>query len=542
MNTTDDREHQRRLLAANLRRLLAVEESLAQQPDNVSLELQRQDALAELNRIGGELGLGTLPDALATIAGAAGLGREASTSLQRQQRHLNAYRRAAELQHITAAPGIQVTLAMAIQRTDERLAEIEQQLAALSAALPPAPPDPTPTTPKEIQALPMPTRTLSSEQLNRLRALLGRCDEIDSNRTLRALFADPRLTPWRGGLPEADSLKSRVDLLISYLRDKRNTLGEHALVLLLWALAEKYDPSDERHDNLLALANELTYGVRVITPPNSPTNRQLERKIRDANGMLDIRAWMASLSAIERRVCRIAVAFGGQTDYGTGFLLAPDIAITNYHVVERAITGKAPSTSVSLLFDYHLLEDGVTPHVGTTYKLAAHEWLLDSSPYSPLDLQAHDGVATEPDQLDYALLRIAGAPGNELLESTGAAGAKTKRGWIPLPAAAYPFAPHTPLLIVQHPDGKELKLAIDTDAIIALNNNGTRVRYRTNTETGSSGSPCFDASWNLVALHHTGDLNYAELHQPEYNQGIPFAAIVSLLQARGKLALLNAAA
>ena len=147
-----------------------------------------------------------------------------------------------------------------------------------------------------------------------------------------------------------------------------------------------------------------------------------------------------------------------------------------------------------------------------------------------------------PDHLDYALLRIAGAPGHQQVAGDVAGVTPSPRGWITLPTEAYPFTAQTPLLILQHPDGKELKLAIDTDAIIGVNSNGTRVRYRTNTEAGSSGAPCFDAHWNLVALHHAGDPNYAALHQPSYNQGIPLTAILTLLQERGKLALLNEAA
>jgi V8-like Glu-specific endopeptidase len=64
----------------------------------------------------------------------------------------------------------------------------------------------------------------------------------------------------------------------------------------------------------------------------------------------------------------------------------------------------------------------------------------------------------------------------------------------------------------------------------------TRVRYRTNTEGGSSGSPCFDADWNLIALHHLGDPNFST---PTYNQGIPFTAIVDLLEKREKKHLLG---
>ncbi len=547
MTTDTDAAHRRTLLATHLRRLLATDEQLAQQPDNVTMALDHEHTTAQINTLAAAAGLGTLPTALPAIAVAVGLRAEVIASLQSQQTHTNAYRRATEIQHITASPSTQVTLTMALQQANQHLAEIAQQLTELQAAAPAPAGGGSPNSPlllgegPGVRAAFHPPPGPTPDQLRRLRALLARCDEFDTPRQLSALFADRRIALWRAGLPEADNQKGRVDLLISYLIGNRTTAGESALVLLLWVLAERYDPADERHDNLLTLASELAYGVRVTLPPNSSTDPQLERKIRDSNGMIDARVWMIRLAAITQQVCRITVAFGGTTAYGTGFLLAPDIVITNYHVVEQVITGKAPASSVSLLFDYHLRDDGVTPHVGASYTLAAHDWLIDSSPYSPLDLTAHEAVATAPDQLDYALLRIAGAPGNELVQG-GSGTLSVPRGWIALPTNTYPFAAHTPLLIVQHPDGKEQKLAIDTDAIIGMNNNGTRVRYRTNTEPGSSGAPCFDAHWNLVALHHAGDPNYAALHQPGYNQGIPFSAILRLLQERGKLTLLNAAA
>ena len=87
------------------------------------------------------------------------------------------------------------------------------------------------------------------------------------------------------------------------------------------------------------------------------------------------------------------------------------------------------------------------------------------------------------------------------------------------------FDPGTPLFIVQHPLTAPLKLALDTDAVIGLNGNKTRVNYRTNTEPGSSGSPTFDQNWDLVALHHGFEAGQ--------NQGIPFDAILSLVQTRG---------
>jgi hypothetical protein len=76
-------------------------------------------------------------------------------------------------------------------------------------------------------------------------------------------------------------------------------------------------------------------------------------------------------------------------------------------------------------------------------------------------------------------------------------------------------------LILQHPSHDRLKLAVNMEAMIGPNANGTRIRYRTNTEEGSSGSPCFGAGWELIGLHHSGDPRV----RPTYNQGIPITRI-----------------
>jgi hypothetical protein len=94
----------------------------------------------------------------------------------------------------------------------------------------------------------------------------------------------------------------------------------------------------------------------------------------------------------------------------------------------------------------------------------------------------------------------------------------------------YSFQPNTPLFIVQHPKGSPLKLAFDTDSVVGLNASGTTVFYKTNTERGSSGSPCFSSNWELVALHHSGDPDFGS---PKKNAGTPVHAIMSLLKGRG---------
>jgi hypothetical protein len=272
-----------------------------------------------------------------------------------------------------------------------------------------------------------------------------------------------------------------------------------------------------------------------LAPAAAPAGPALERIIRQANGTLDVVKWRTRLFEIEQQVCRVEIQSTKGTIYGTGFLLGPDVVMTNYHVAEAAIQGKqAKPADVRLRFDFKRLADGTTLNPGTVYRLKAKDWLIDQSPPSPVDDQPEPKKATpDTNQLDYVLLRTEGKPGTEPAGGKKAGAGAPPRKWVEPPDEEYDFPNRSPLFIVQHPQGDPLQLALDTDAIIGLNANRTRVRYKTNTEAGSSGSPCFNMDWELVALHHSGDPNFDPAHKPAYNEGVPFRAILSLLDERG---------
>ena len=256
----------------------------------------------------------------------------------------------------------------------------------------------------------------------------------------------------------------------------------------------------------------------------------LEKVIRKTNGFIDVAQWRTKLAKIERQVCRIEI-HGDHA--GTGFLIADDLVMTNYHVIEELL-GDQPAVephAVRLRFDMKKSADGNTVNDGVRYRLPDENWNVDASPYSEAD--GKPDALPSADELDYAILRVAPrtndegnsfTPGREPVQGTP----DKFRGWIPLPQKAFDFQPHLPLFIVQHPEDQPLKMALDTDSIQSVNANGTRVKYTTNTEPGSSGSPCFDSNWNIVALHHFGDTNWKN---PEWNQGIPIHLIASRLKS-----------
>lgn len=291
--------------------------------------------------------------------------------------------------------------------------------------------------------------------------------------------------------------------------------------------------SNPGHSGLMAVARQLGGA-----PEGTPGKAELEKTIQATNSFLDVATWRARMGAIEGRVCRVEI---GEHPAGTGFLLGPRAVLTNYHVVQPVIDKEYGPGDVLLRFDYKRLGDGTYVYPGQEFRLetGGDGWLLDSSPYSKVDLELDPKSGDPgPDELDYALLQVWGSPGENPIGAKAEAGAPL-RGWIELPEAEHDFQPETPLFIVQHPKGAALKLALDTRAVVGLFGGGRRVRYRTNTEPGSSGSPVFDQNWNLVALHHSGD---PASIMPSYNEGIPISLIARRLRDRGLGGYLGAAA
>jgi hypothetical protein len=298
------------------------------------------------------------------------------------------------------------------------------------------------------------------------------------------------------------------------------------LTLQLLDAARRNRPAEPE---FIALAQELG-----AAPPTTA----LEAILNDQNIVFDAAALRRRISDLERQVCRVDLKGKAQ---GTGFLVGQQTVITNYHVVRKVIEQQPGFTpaDISLRFDYKLLDDGTTIYPGTVYNLA-QDWLIDSSGYSPVDLQGEPKpVDPKADELDYAVLRVDGTPAadnpGKLGQMNPVYGATRGHVSMPAPGASYDFAANKVLFIMQHPLGAPLKMT--ANIYRSLNANGTRVTYLNDTDNGSSGSPCLNANWELVALHHSGDPDTVK-PRPEYNEGIPISAIVGLLQQRGKLGMI----
>jgi hypothetical protein len=268
-------------------------------------------------------------------------------------------------------------------------------------------------------------------------------------------------------------------------------------------------------------------GASIPGAPERATAPGLEALVRPRLKIVDMDVWRERMAQVEGRICRVEL---DGNPMGTGFLVNADLVLTNYHVMEGLIEGKASAVAAGCRFDYKVLAEGSRSE-GIIVGLHDSDWCVDSSPYSAAEaVNDRDRALPTADELDYAVVRLARPAGCEPVDRSGAPGAP-KRGWIEIPEIQQPLEPAMPLVIAQHPDGSPLKLALDTQGIISVNSNGTRVRYATNTANGSSGSPCFNMDWALVALHHMGDPAWTG-HIPKFNQGVPIGIIRKRLSGK----------
>lgn len=295
------------------------------------------------------------------------------------------------------------------------------------------------------------------------------------------------------------------------LNAKANEWEEELVVVLAEA--------KPRNRVLRLLADEI-----VATPYFGPL-LQLERRLQKHNSLLKALPWRFEMEVREAQVCNVLVQTPEGRVSGTGFLIAPNLVLTNHHVIAPLLDPDAAGIEDTICrFDFKTLKDGRTITAGVEYHLDAIDWHVASSPLSAHDdeREPKSGLPTD-DELDFAIVRLDERAGDHSVGAKQAIPGAATRGFIRIPAAPAAIVDGQPLVALQHPEGRPLEIAWGTSR--RLNGNGTRLEHLIDTEGGSSGSPIFDLEWNLVALHHAGDPNFDKRHKPSYNQAIPISKI-----------------
>ena len=197
---------------------------------------------------------------------------------------------------------------------------------------------------------------------------------------------------------------------------------------------------------------------------------------------------------------------------GTGFLLSGSafsragdsapVFVTNAHVISSDVPNAIAPAEAFVTFEVESIANGTL----VSYKVGE---VLFTSP--PGDLGVTNGAGQD---LDVTIVRL-----NEL----------------PTTASVLKKARNLPLIdskarvyVVGHPRGSGMQISLQDSRMLDIDDDERLVHYRTPTDPGSSGSPVFNAKWEVVALHHGGSFTAPRLHGSgtyEANEGISLQAI-----------------
>ncbi|MDX2178699.1 MAG: DNA/RNA non-specific endonuclease [Bryobacteraceae bacterium] len=218
-----------------------------------------------------------------------------------------------------------------------------------------------------------------------------------------------------------------------------------------------------RKNRLSRLASESLAAAIVDRPEDVSFARE---RVIGANDLFGMNFFTLAV-AVGRAVGRVRV---GRV-FGTGFLISPGVMITNQHVIRSS--GEAAGAAIEM--DFQETNDGTFPPLQSFALDPARFFLSDRT-------------------LDFTMVAVAprSRSGRDL----------TGYGFVPLIAELGKADKDDPLNIIQHPRGQPKQIAFRRNHVVDIFDDF--VHYSTDTEPGSSGAPCFNDQFELVALHHSG--------------------------------------
>ncbi len=236
---------------------------------------------------------------------------------------------------------------------------------------------------------------------------------------------------------------------------------------------------------------------------NHHDNLAMERIINQSD-LFPIAHLQAGLD-VSKAVCRISIrSQSGQLEsYGTGFLVAPNLLLTNNHVLET------PEAAMYAVAEFNY-EDDVR--------------------FMPLDIISFrldpETLFITDEALDFTLVAVE--------ENNQHAIPLIDFGYLPLLPKPGKILEGEYVTIIQHPNGGPKAITIRENEVKFISSDF--VHYVSDTEPGSSGSPVFNDQWVVVALHHAGIPDPNDPTKWIANEGIRISSIIQhLSEARSSL-------
>ena len=220
-------------------------------------------------------------------------------------------------------------------------------------------------------------------------------------------------------------------------------------------------------------ANLVARRFKFLTADGQSATPLEQEALLGTNDLLDVN-FLDRCSLARRCVGRIRVQGGGRQGWATGFLIAPGLILTNHHVFPDG----ASVASSRVGFDYWFDVAGQRP--------------ADPDEF---DLRPDLLFVTDVD-LDYSVVAVAprSAAGASIIE----------RRYLRLFAESGKATQGDFVTIIQHPDGVPMQIALRENEVIRAAEDESVIWYKADTAHGSSGSPVFNDSLQVVALHSSG--------------------------------------
>jgi ABC-type branched-subunit amino acid transport system ATPase component/V8-like Glu-specific endopeptidase len=323
----------------------------------------------------------------------------------------------------------------------------------------------------------------------------------------------------------AASSNRLLRLVAEVLHDGALEAYAHQLAALVTGYEAELNAALLDHRPSLSLLADVPPAAQLSVPGTKPVAlaEGFERVLNAAAGFVEVAAFRHGFACAEARTARV---LSGGHACGTGFLVGDRWLLTAWHVV-------AGKSNLVAQFDYKRSDAGTFIHDGRQVQFSS-SWDAAHSEHAAI-AEEHSASGPTGNALDYALIELAEPVGAQPI---GTAQDGEPRGKLSLEAGRYTFEQPEPILIVGHPMTRPMQLSYAAPSGATCTASGIRVRYQTNTEPGSSGSPVFNRDWRLVALHHasgpTKTPGLLDVPGGEFNQGIPIALIIEDLKTRLK--------
>ncbi|MEO8069379.1 MAG: DNA/RNA non-specific endonuclease [Flavobacteriales bacterium] len=199
-----------------------------------------------------------------------------------------------------------------------------------------------------------------------------------------------------------------------------------------------------------------------------------------------------------RAVARVASRDGD--GFGSGFMIAPGLFLTNNHVLPDI----AAANDALIEFDYEL-DVNDQPKRITRFALDPKKFFITSA----------------ESKFDFTIVAVG--------DRQGRGPALSAYGHVPLLGTGDKHVLGEWVNIVQHPDADLKQITLRENLLVSRLEHV--LHYKADTMPGSSGSPVFNDQWEAIALHHYGEpFRQKGRKGMDLNEGIRVSAIVRALK------------